>query len=167
MPHLQITVKPFSSAEKLLWYFLLFSALVKANFHILPLNRPCQKNIFQSDLCSAPLLILTQTCTMNATSILLFSLSVDEELRPGTMSLYTHVKYQATHGLCALWMVNIELTRLQTVQAKGSTRKHLSEAVLCSVKLCTKCCMRANNLDEKRCFYSSFAWSLGKDDPGF
>lgn len=76
MPHLQITVKPFSSAEKLLWYFLLFSDPVKANFHILPLNRHCQENIFQSDVCNAHLLILIQTCTLSATRVFVILSSV-------------------------------------------------------------------------------------------
>lgn len=147
MPHLQITVKPFSSAEKLLWYFLMLSAPVKANFHILPLNILCQKNIFQSDLCSSPILILTQTCTMNATSnFAVLSFGRWWTQVRDNVSLRT---CEVPGNLLALWTVSTELTRLQTMQAKGSAKKHLSEAVLCSVKLCTKCSMKANSLDKK------------------
>lgn len=159
MPHLRITVKPFSSAEKL-WYFLLLSALVEANFHILPLTRLFQKNTFQAICAVVPYWSLPKPVPWMLWASLLFCLLVGGEL----------VRDDVWHTRKPTGSVCCEQCSSPGADEAGQGQRW--ETFVWGSSLSAlwswvqKYRMRADSWDKNPCFCPWFPWSLGKSDTG-
>ena len=143
--------------------FPLLLRFSESKFSHSPLNRHCQENTFECDVCYSPII---QSCTLNATSVsvILSFIRLWTQIRNSVSPCTCKVPGKPMTVCCEWWMWS-SLDRRQCRPRAVLKNNCLMKYLCFFVTLSSKCCIRTNSLKENKYFYSSFASGLGEGDP--